>query len=267
MKTSEAAVVYGKTQADGRDWYGVNRGAADVGVPSIILEHSFHTNYRSTLWLSQDANLRLLAVAEAKVIADYYGVSGETVITPPVTPLHFAVDHRAYNSLVVRWDLNPDATGYEIYRSTSATTGFTKIAAATNYYYVNTGLTTGQAYYYKVRAYKTVGTQTVYSGFTSVLGAKPYPNAPTVTAVSGVDKATISWASVPGAHAYQIYRAYGTTGTYVKVKSITNSTTLSWTNYGMPTGKVYSYKVRAYRVVNGVAIFGYFSTPKSVTIK
>jgi hypothetical protein len=267
MKTYEPAKVYAKAQSDGRDWYGINRGASGVGVPSIILEHSFHTNYRATVWLSQDANLRNLAVAEAKVIADYYGISGATVITPPPTPLHFAVYHKAYDRLIVRWDLNATATGYEIYRSTSATTGFTKIAATTNYYYVNTGLTTGKAYYYKVRAYKTDGTKTVYSGFTSVLGAKPYPNAPAVSVVAGVDKATVSWALVPGAYGYQIYRAYGTTGSYVKVKTITSGGTIKWTNYGRTTGKIYRYKVRAYRVVNGVTIYGYFSSPKSVKIK
>jgi hypothetical protein len=75
MQTYEPPEVYSRAQSDGRDWYGINRGAADVGVPSIILEHSFHTNYRATVWLSQDANLRALAVAEAKVIADYYGKS------------------------------------------------------------------------------------------------------------------------------------------------------------------------------------------------
>jgi N-acetylmuramoyl-L-alanine amidase len=83
MKTYAAPEVYGKAQSDGRDWYGINRGAADVGVPSIILEHSFHTNYRATVWLSSDANLRNLAIAEAKVIADYYGIPAATVM--PIT--------------------------------------------------------------------------------------------------------------------------------------------------------------------------------------
>lgn len=267
MKTTESAKVYTKAQADGQDWYGINRGASSVGVPSIILEHSFHTNYRATVWLSQDANLRTLALAEAKVIADYYGISGETVITPPATPTHFAVYHRAYDSLVARWDLNPNATGYELYRSTNPTTGFTKIAATTNYYYVNTGLTTGTTYYYKVRAYRTVAGKTVYSGFASTLNAKPYPNAPTISVVAGVDKASVSWASVPGAYGYQIYRAYGATGSYTKVKTVTSGGTLRWTDYGRTTGKVYYYKVRAYRIVNGGTIYGYFSASKAVKIQ
>jgi N-acetylmuramoyl-L-alanine amidase len=267
MKTYEPAKVYSKAQSDGRDWYGVNRGAADVGVPSIILEHSFHTNYRATVWLSQDANLRALAVAEAKVIADYYGIPAGPPITPPATPLHLAVSQRAYNSLVVHWDLNPNATGYEVYRSTSPTSGFIKIATTSNYYYLNGALTTGKAYYYKVRAYKTAGIQTVYSGFTSVLGSRPLPATPVSSVVAGVDKATISWSYVPGASGYQIYRAYGTSSTYYKVKTVYSSGTLRWTNYGRTTGKIYTYKVRAYRVVYGRYVYGNFSAPKSVRVK
>ena len=267
MNTSEAAKGYGKTQDDGRDWYGVNRGAADVGVPSIILEHSFHTNYRATVWLSQDANLRMLAVAEAKVIADYYGIAAGPLITPPATPVNVSVLQREYNSLKIRWDMDPNATGYIIYRSTSQTTGYTRIAKTTSNYYVNTGLTTGKAYYYKIRAYKTAGVQTVYSGVTQALGAKPNLKAPAVNVVAGVDKAALSWTAVSGAHGYRIYRASGTTGSYVRVKTFTSTGTLKWTDYGRTTGKVYTYKVRAYRVVNGTSILGYVSTPDSVKIK
>ncbi len=56
------------------DYYGIIRHSAALGVPAIILEHSFHTNSRSTQWLMSDVNLFNLAKAEAKTIADYYGL-------------------------------------------------------------------------------------------------------------------------------------------------------------------------------------------------
>jgi N-acetylmuramoyl-L-alanine amidase len=267
MGTYEAPEVYGKKQSDGQDWYGVNRGAASVGVPSIILEHSFHTNYRATVWLSSDANLRSLALAEAKVIADFYGVSGETVLSSVKTPRNFAVYNKSFNTLAIRWDLDQNATGYEVYRSTSATTGFARVAVGSRNYFEDTGLTTGKAYYYKVLSYQTVDSKTVYSGFTSVLGARPLPATPAVSVVPGVRKATISWTYVPGASGYQIYRAYGTSGKYYRVKTITRGGTLKWTNYGRTKGKVYTYKVRPYRTVNRVTTYGIFSSSKSVRIK
>ncbi len=56
------------------DYYGIIRHSATLGVPALILEHSFHTHSRSTQWLMSDVNLFALAKAEAKTIADYYGL-------------------------------------------------------------------------------------------------------------------------------------------------------------------------------------------------
>lgn len=56
------------------NYYGVLHGARSVGVPGLILEHSFHTNTRSTNWLLDDSNLDKMAKAEAAAIAAYFGV-------------------------------------------------------------------------------------------------------------------------------------------------------------------------------------------------
>lgn len=60
------------------NYYGVLHGARLVEVPALILEHSFHTNTRSTNWLLDDGNLDKLAKAEADAIADYFGVKKES---------------------------------------------------------------------------------------------------------------------------------------------------------------------------------------------
>lgn len=59
------------------NYYGVLNGARQVGTAGLILEHSFHTNTRATLWLMEDANLRKLAKAEAKTLAEYFGMERE----------------------------------------------------------------------------------------------------------------------------------------------------------------------------------------------
>lgn len=53
------------------DWYGVMCGAASVGTIGLLIEHSFHTNTKSTNWLLSDGNLKKLAKAEAKVVAEW----------------------------------------------------------------------------------------------------------------------------------------------------------------------------------------------------
>lgn len=63
------------------DYYGVIRGAVSVGVPGLILEHSFHTNTKATKWLMVDSNLEQMAKAEADVIANYFDVKIPTTTT------------------------------------------------------------------------------------------------------------------------------------------------------------------------------------------
>ena len=82
MATSGKARIWKRTGSGGTDYYGVLRGAASVGVPGILLEHSFHTNRRATDWLLNDENLRRMAVAEADVIAEHFGVQAAPETVP-----------------------------------------------------------------------------------------------------------------------------------------------------------------------------------------
>ena len=61
------------------NYYGVLHGARTVGTPALILEHSFHTNSRSTNWLLDDSNLDKLAKAEAAAIAEHFGMKAGDV--------------------------------------------------------------------------------------------------------------------------------------------------------------------------------------------
>lgn len=61
-----------------KDYYGVIRGSVAQGVPCLIIEHGFHTNTAVAKWLMSDTNLRKLAEAEAKVIADHFGLKKQT---------------------------------------------------------------------------------------------------------------------------------------------------------------------------------------------
>lgn len=67
------------------NYYGVLHGARTVGVPGLILEHSFHTNTRITNWLLDENNLDKLAKAEAEAIAKYFGMTGK-VDAPTANP-------------------------------------------------------------------------------------------------------------------------------------------------------------------------------------
>lgn len=80
METNQKGIIYQRKGTGDWDrngimddeWYSVLFGSRYVGTPGILLEHSFHTNYRATLWLYNDDNLKRLAKEEAEVIYDYF---------------------------------------------------------------------------------------------------------------------------------------------------------------------------------------------------
>ena len=58
------------------EWYGVLRGARAVGTKRrFIIEHGFHTNTKTAKWLYNEENIKKVAYAEAKVIAQALGVN------------------------------------------------------------------------------------------------------------------------------------------------------------------------------------------------
>lgn len=68
------------------------------------------------------------------------------------------------------WKTVSGASGYEIYRSASKTSGFSKVKtiAKSTKTWKNSGLSRGKTYYYKVRAFRTVKGKKVYGSFSSI---------------------------------------------------------------------------------------------------
>ncbi|MBR5743632.1 MAG: N-acetylmuramoyl-L-alanine amidase [Clostridia bacterium] len=67
----------GDRDGDGRkndNYFGILHGARLVGVPAVIVEHSFHSNPETCRWLMREENLAKLAAAEAESLAVFYGV-------------------------------------------------------------------------------------------------------------------------------------------------------------------------------------------------
>ena len=79
MGTTQAGRTATRKNSSGGEYYGVLRGARAVGTPCyMLIEHSFHTNTKATKWLSKDANLDKLAVAEAAILAEFFGMESST---------------------------------------------------------------------------------------------------------------------------------------------------------------------------------------------
>ena len=176
----------------------------------------------------------------------------------------------SYNSIKLTWNKLSGVNGYEIYISTSKNGKYSlkkNITSASISSYTNTSLITGKTYYYKIRAYKISNNKKIYGNFSSIVSAKPQLSTPSITLSSGSKKAYIKWKKIAGASGYEIYRATSKNGTYSKIKTITSSSTTSYTNSKLNRKKTYYYKIRAYKNVSGKKVYSSYSSVKYIKTK
>ena len=78
------------------------------------------------------------------------------------------------SSATVSWSKSSGAKYYKVYRATSKSGSYTHVKTTTGSSYKNTGLSPDKTYYYKVKAYGTLGKKTVASGYSAVASATTY---------------------------------------------------------------------------------------------
>jgi len=179
----------------------------------------------------------------------------------PTTPGSPKAASASYNSIKVSWSKADDyVTAYLVYRATSAGGSYSYIGSTgkTTLSYTDTGRTTGVTYYYKIIAQRVVFGTKLYSAATAAVSAVPVPAVPGSVKAARYSSTSIkvSWAAVPGATGYAVYRYSPSTGTYVSIKTTTST---SYVNGGLNRGVTYYYKVRAYRTVSGKNWYGGYS--------
>jgi len=151
-----------------------------------------------------------------------------------------------------------------VYRYNPVTKQFQRLVSAKAVTYTSTGLTTGKAYTFKARAYKTVSGKNLYGAYSKTVTAKPVPAVPGAfkAAVDGFTSIKLSWNAVSGASGYTIYRYNTATKKYAPLKTVT---ALNYINIGLTMGTKYTYEVSAFRTVAKVNIYGANSATASAT--
>lgn len=92
------------------DWYGVLRGAAQVGVPGLIVEHGFHTCKADVELLKQDSFLRLLADTDAQTIYEYLKEKEGQVVEQPSSTMLYGVVVNVPDNDVLNVRIGPSAS-------------------------------------------------------------------------------------------------------------------------------------------------------------
>ena len=147
--------------------------------------------------------------------------------------------------VTVSWQASAGALNYTVFRSTSdVDSTFTAIASnVTSVSFVDTGLTNDTRYYYRVRG--VAGSSA--SDLSAKVFATPVPPAPAtapgnLVAAPGNTRVTLTWAAVPGATSYRVFRS--TTEVFDR-QWLASVTMPTFANTGLPNGTMYSYRVAA----------------------
>jgi hypothetical protein len=94
-----------------------------------------------------------------------------TITVVPKTPTNLKAVKASTTSIKLTWSPVSGVTGYYLFRSTSKTGTYSYIKTITATSYINTGLTKGKTYYYKVQAFKMVGSTPYRSASTAISSA------------------------------------------------------------------------------------------------
>ena len=174
---------------------------------------------------------------------------------PQVTSSYQSTSGKPY----LKWASVEYASKYEVYRATSKTGTYKKIATTSKASYTDTSASTGYTYYYKVKAVSSKGSASGYSAAVSAIShcARPVAKSDYLTSTG---KPYVKWSAVTGASKYQVYRSTSKTGTY---KLLGTTTKLNYTDTSATTGYTYYYKVKAVSKVKTSANSAY-SKPISI---
>ncbi len=156
-----------------------------------------------------------------------------------------------YKQVSLDWNDNSeeDLDGYNVYRSLTSGSGYSKINGSLVYTsnYTDTGLTGGTTYYYVVTAVDLASNESSYSAEDSAVPTDPPPVAPTgLAAAAGYKQVSLDWNdnTEEDLDGYNVYRSLTSGSGYTKINSLLLETS-DYTDTDLSPAYTYYYVVTA----------------------
>ena len=197
-----------------------------------------------------DLGYNLLSAPDPQLASFLNARDPDWLETQAVPPAGLAVAQAASNSLVLSWQpvAAVDAAGfYELYLSPAADGPYTFVARtedlAADHYLVE-GLTPDSAYFFKIRTLVPADAEqpservTAYSGVAPATTTLPPPAAVSASRGTYGNHVRITWDSVPGATAYNLYRRDGRAAQETLLTTVTGT---AFEDRSAAAGEVYVY--------------------------
>ena len=203
------------------------------------------------------------ATVKVTGIGNYSGSMSKTFIILPERIGSVSIKKDSTTSATISWSAASKVSGYEILKFDSAKNAYVHLAnvsSGTTSYKVSS-LKNSTAYYYEVRAYKTIDNQNYYGEVGNAVFTFIKPSKVKLTSVT-LNKTTLNveWKKV-NCSGYEL--TYTTDSKFkkgLKTVKITNQKTVKKAIKKLKKNKKYYVKVRAYTDYNGVRYYGDRST-------
>lgn len=195
----------------------------------------------------------------------------EPTPTPTVNKVEgFKVTSATTSKVNLAWNKVDDCNGYKIYRYYSSSDSFKLIKtidSKNTLTYQNTDRTSATTYRYKIRAYKVVDGKTIYSDYSDEVKATTNPLKPKFASSTATrDSVTLNWNKTSRADGYEVYRYSTSSKKYNLIGEVDKDTT-TYTDSGRSSASIYTYKIRAYKLVDGVKHYSNYSDSLKVVTK
>jgi hypothetical protein len=177
---------------------------------------------------------------------------GSIAATTLTTPSILAIDTVRFNSVMIHWNAISGATGYDLFRDTSAAGTFTTQVNSTQITatsFTDTSLSASTGYYYKLRAAEGAAYSAKSNSYYCITTSNvpvtlPAPSSISVSQGTFTDYVQINWGTITGysVTGYNVYRATSNSSKATKL----NSSTIIAETYNDTTavpGTIYYYYV------------------------
>lgn len=241
----------------------VYNGQSITPVVYVAYNHNYliqNTDFTATY---SNNNAPGVATVKIKGIGNYSGSISKTYIILPEKIASVSIKKSSATSAVISWSAASKVSGYEILKFDSAKNTYVHLAHVSNSQtsYKVSSLKNSTAYYYQVRAYKTVNDKNYHGEVGNTVFTFIKPSKVKLTSVT-LSKTTlkVEWKKV-NCSGYEI--TYTTDSKFkkgLKKVKIKNPKTVKKAIKKLKKNKKYYVKVRAYTDYNGVRYYGDRST-------
>lgn len=241
----------------------VYNGQSITPVVYVAYNHNYliqNTDFTATY---SNNNAPGVATVKIKGIGNYSGSISKTYIILPEKIASVSIKKSSATSAVISWSAASKVSGYEILKFDSAKNAYVHLTHVSNSQtsYKVSSLKNSTAYYYQVRAYKTVNDKNYYGEVGNTVFTFIKPSKVKLKSVT-LSKTTLNveWKKV-NCSGYEI--TYTTDSKFkkgLKKVKIKNPKTVKKAIKKLKKNKKYYVKVRAYTDYNGVRYYGDRST-------